>query len=384
MRIDVFAFTYLPSILADAGLPMVAIYLPVAWLALLPIIFIETGYGVWRLKLPMGRALIAQTAANCLSTLVGIPMTWLILALVEWVVLERAAGAVPIQVLSVLSPVIGAAWLGPGVEKAPWIIVVAIAVLTAVFYLMSVATEGPIVGSFFPDVPRQVIRAWTVRANAITYLLLVALIALAWSAPRMFQPMFSLMDPVSDELAESVGWVADQVSGSGAAETPLIKAIENRDAAKVGKLIARGANVNATDKDGSTALQEAASVGDEKITRLLLHSGADVTARRKGPINYDALDYAAWTGNGSTVQELLSAGAPVNEPSDSGWTPLMIAMLYGRPDVLEALLAGGADVNARTPTGWTALKEAQFQGHDQIAERLIRAGAIHYPDGSRK
>jgi ankyrin repeat protein len=32
-----------------------------------------------------------------------------------------------------------------------------------------------------------------------------------------------------------------------------------------------------------------------------------------------------------------------------GWTPLMIAMLYGRPDVVEALLAGGADVNDRSP-----------------------------------
>jgi Ankyrin repeats (many copies)/Ankyrin repeats (3 copies) len=384
MRIDVFAVTYLPSVLADAGLPMVAVYLPVAWLALLPIIFIETGYGVWRLKLPMGRALMAQTAANCLSTLVGIPVTWLILALVEWLVLERAAGAVPVQVLSVLSPVIGAAWLGPGVEKAPWIIVVAIAVLTTIFYLMSVVTERPIVGRFFPHVPRQVIRAWTVRANAITYLLLVALIGLAWSAPQRSQPMFSLMDPLSDGLAETVGWVADQVSGLGEAETPLIKAIENRDAAKVRKLIARGANINATDKDGNTALQEAASEGDEKITRLLLDSGAEVTARRKGPINYDALDYAAWTGNGSTVQELLSAGARVNDPTDSGWTPLMIAILYGHPDVVEALLAGGADVNARTPTGWTALKEAQFRGDQENAQRLIRAGAIDYPDGSRE
>jgi hypothetical protein len=383
MRIDVLALIYSPLLLADAGLPMVAVYLPVAWLALLPIIFIEAGYGVWRLKLPFGRALLAQAAGNCVSTLIGIPITWLILAIIEWLVLGRAAGAVPDQVLSVLSPVIGAAWLGPGAEKAPWIIVVATAVLTAVFYLMSVATEGPIVGKFFPDVPRKMIRGWTVQANAITYLLLVALIALAWSAPRMSQPVFSLMDPLSDELAETVGWVADQVSGSGEAETPLIKAIENRDEAKVRKLVARGANVNGTDKDGNTALQEAASAGDEKITRLLLDSGADVTARRKGPINYDSLDYAAWTGNGSTVQELLSAGARVNEPSDSGWTPLMIAMLYGRPDVLEALLAGGADVNARTPTGWTALKEAQFQGHDQLAHRLIRAGAIDYPDGSR-
>ena len=73
----------------------------------------------------------------------------------------------------------------------------------------------------------------------------------------------------------------------------------------------------------------------------------------------------------------------MNDAAGGGWTPLMIAMLYGRADVVEALLAGGANVNARSPSGWTALKEAHFRGYREIAERLVRAGAIDYPDGSR-
>jgi ankyrin repeat protein len=119
------------------------------------------------------------------------------------------------------------------------------------------------------------------------------------------------------------------------------------------------------------------------MTQLLLDAGADVNARRTGPINYDALDYAAWTGNGATIRVLLSGGARVNDRVHEGWTPLMISMLYGHRDVVEALLACGADVNARSPAGWTALKEARFQGNQQIADRLIRVGAIDYPDGSR-
>ena len=67
---------------ADIGLPMVAVYLPPAWLALLPIIGIEAGFGCWRFKVPARRAVIAQAAANCLSTLIGLPITWVMLALI--------------------------------------------------------------------------------------------------------------------------------------------------------------------------------------------------------------------------------------------------------------------------------------------------------------
>jgi len=191
------------------------------------------------------------------------------------------------------------------------------------------------------------------------------------------------MRPVNERIVDIVFWAADRLSGSPEIKSSLIEAVENGDLARVRKLIAKGTNVNSADNDGDTVLQSAAAGGDENMTRLLLDAGADVGARRTPPIDYASLHYAAWTGNGPTVQMLLSAGARVNDATSGGWTPLMIAMLYGRPDVVEALLAGGADVNARTPTGWTALKEARFRGNQQIAERLIRAGAIDYPEGSR-
>jgi len=38
---------------ADAGLPMVAVYLPPAWFALLPIILLEALVGSWRWGIPM-------------------------------------------------------------------------------------------------------------------------------------------------------------------------------------------------------------------------------------------------------------------------------------------------------------------------------------------
>lgn len=370
-------------ILANVGLPMIAIYLPPAWLALLPIILIEAGYGVRRLHLPMGRAFVAQATANCVSTLIGIPVTWVVLALGEMFVLQWAAGVTPEPLLLVVGAVFGAAWLGPGAEQTSWMVPLAVVVLTAPFYAMSIVSERPVVAQFFRHVSRPVIRRWTLQANAISYTFLVALVLMGWLLPRVAQPVFELMHPLNEQLAGIVLRLASPDSGSRRGETALIQAVQSGDFPTTRKLIAKGANVNSADNDGNTALQVAAGRGDEKATRLLLEAGADVGARRKGPIDYAALHYAAWTGNGPTVQALLSAGARVNEAAGGGWTPLMIAMLYGRADVVEALLAGGADVNARSPSGWTALKEARMRGHYDIAERLMRAGAVDYPDGTR-
>ena len=53
------------NVLANIGLPTVALYLPPAWLALLPIILIEASYGARHYQLPFRRAFLAQATANC-------------------------------------------------------------------------------------------------------------------------------------------------------------------------------------------------------------------------------------------------------------------------------------------------------------------------------
>ncbi|PZR74289.1 MAG: hypothetical protein DLM52_09675 [Chthoniobacterales bacterium] len=366
---------------ADAGIPMIGIYLPAAWLALLPIIAIESAYGIWRFKLPVARAVAAQATANCVSALLGIPVTWLILAAAEILIFESAAQALPPKLFAVLSPILGAAWLGPLGEHEWWPVVAALLVLTAVFYFMSVVTEARIAAWFFPQLGRHVTQRWSVAANGITYAFLLLLICVGLAFPRFSRRVFDATEPVADAFTEVVGSVAEWKEGRR--ESPLFRAIEAHDAAAVRKLIAKGIDDNLPNQDGFTALQSAAGSGDSTITQLLLQAGADVNARATGPINYTALHEAAWTGGGVTVRQLIAAGADVNASSEGGWTPLMVAMLYGRPDVVEALLAGGANVNARTPSGWTALKEAEHRGFREITERLLQAGAIDYPDGSR-
>ncbi len=331
-------------ILADIGLPMVALYLPPAWLALLPIIFIESGYGARRYNFSFRRAFLAQAISNCVSTVIGIPVTWLVIVLIQFVTVPSGTGP---------------AWLLP--DPSWWAIAGAIAVLTVVFYLMSVATEGFVVACFFREVPRKTIRRWMIQANGISYALLLALIFVGFVAPKVSEPMMRLMQPVNERIVESAFWVVNQVSGKQEKEPPLIQAVQAGDLKKAEKLIRNGANVNQTDNYGFSVLFNAARAGDEKMTQLLLNSGADVNAR-SGQINSTPLQTAAQWGNGPTVRALLAAGARVDDTDGSGWTPLFMAALNGKLDVIEELLAADADVNARSSNGWTALKEAEMRG----------------------
>ena len=340
---------------------------------------------MWRFKIPAGRAFLAQAVANCLSSLIGLPVTWIALVLGPLVLFTHFPSLVstlPIPVALILS----SPWLPPGVEKTVWIVPLAVAVLTLPFYAMSVVSEYVVVRCFFRNLPRSVIRAWVLRANALSYAFLVLLVLTAWLTPRMAGPLFDLTEPVNGMLVDTVAKVATAIlhePSEKGADNPLSRAADANDLSTLKKLIDKGVNVNLPNRDGSTPLMLAAGRGNAEAAQMLLRAGADVNARQPGAMN-SAIQYAAELGNGATVRTLLSAGAYVNQVDGSGWTPLMIAMLYGRPDVVEALLEGGANVNARSTTGWTALKEARKRGYNEIAQRLVRAGAIDYPDGSRQ
>jgi hypothetical protein len=352
-------------ILANIGLPMVAVYLPFAWFALLPTILIEAGYGTRHYHLSFRRALLAQAIANGFSTVIGIPMTWFAIVLVQVAI---APGG------------IGPAWLAP--DPSWWSIAVAVAVLTVVFYFMSVAVEGFVVKRFFCELPRHTIRRWIIQSNGITYALLLALLCAGLLAPKVSAPMVNLMQPVNDGIVDGVFWVIDQVSGKQKSEPLLIQAVEAGNLKKAQKLISNGANVNQTDHVGFLALSVAAGRRDEKMTKLLLETGADVNAR-SAALHDTALARAAQNSNGETVRVLLAAGAHVDDRDGAGWTPLFKAALKGDLEIVEALLSAGADVNARSSSGWTALKEAQMRGHEAVVQRLKSAGAIDFPDGSR-
>ena len=72
-------------------------------------------------------------------------------------------------------------------------------------------------------------------------------------------------------------------------------------------LMSNGANVNAADQEGRTALMQAAVYGHVDVARALLSNGAEVNAKdREGRT---ALTQASTYGHADVVRLLLSNGA---------------------------------------------------------------------------
>jgi len=101
-----------------------------------------------------------------------------------------------------------------------------------------------------------------------------------------------------------------------------------------------------------------------------LTGGADVNA--KDAFGRTALDAASQRGDLDVVQALLAKGADVNAKDNNGLTALMLASPSGRVDVVQALLAKGADVNAKGNNGLTALIATT---NAKIRAVLVEAGA---------
>jgi ankyrin repeat protein len=80
----------------------------------------------------------------------------------------------------------------------------------------------------------------------------------------------------------------------------------------------------------------------------------------------------------ATAKVLIEAGADVQAKDHRGWTPLMWAAYYGKPDVVRLLIAHHASVND-TASGQTALGIATAGSRQDIARILREAGAREAP-----
>ena len=137
-------FFYVAPAMADAGLPMLMIVWPGLIIALIPIIALEAYCLRSMLKLPFSRSLKLMTIANLESTLIGIPITWVLLVLIEMLVyfaggtIFKSVTEIP-EVLSYIFIItLGAPWIAPFTEtQAYWIIPAASLFLLIPFYFVT-------------------------------------------------------------------------------------------------------------------------------------------------------------------------------------------------------------------------------------------------------
>ena len=162
---------------------------------------------------------------------------------------------------------------------------------------------------------------------------------------------------------------------SAAGTAPVADAVMKRDAEAVRTLIKGGADVNAAQGDGMTALHWAARNGDAEMTRLLLFAGANVKAStRLG--GYTPLLLAAQQGHSAVIAALISSGADVKAANALGTTPLMLAAASGDAQAVTMLVENGAEIEAKEKTfGQTPLMFAAAANSVDAIAALVKAGA---------
>ena len=139
-------------------------------------------------------------------------------------------------------------------------------------------------------------------------------------------------------------------------DNDVIQAVAACDAETLKILLSHGANAEAVDSKGWSALRRTALSGCHSAATVLLAHGASVEFG--GEPHVPPLIVATANDQTGMVKLLLAHGAEVDAYCDQAGlcrTPLTAAALYGHTDVVRLLLDHAADPNKRGYRGQTAL-----------------------------
>ncbi len=159
-------------------------------------------------------------------------------------------------------------------------------------------------------------------------------------------------------------------------ESPVADAAMRGDMDAVRALLEEGADVNAAQGDGMTALHWAAQNGNVALADLLLHAKAKVDAvTRIG--SYTPLHLASRNAHSAVAKKLLDAGSDPNAGTTTGGsTPLHFAAGSGDVGTVTALLDEGAEINTREERwGQTPLIFAAAANRVDVLKVLLARGA---------
>lgn len=186
--------------------------------------------------------------------------------------------------------------------------------------------------------------------------------------------LFLLVFLTGPALAQTAPTAAEIAAYDG-----LHRAAAEGDAAEIQRLAAAGADLEARDPVGRTAVHVAAFVSSEAALSALAGAGADMNALDGE--DYDAVTIAAVADDPELMSLALDLG---NRPDlvTSRWqgTALIAAAHLGHDEVVRRLIAAGAPLDHVNNLGWTALIEAVVLGdggprHQAVVQALVTAGA---------
>lgn len=199
-------------------------------------------------------------------------------------------------------------------------------------------------------------------------------------------------------------------TAAGATESALIDAAAAGRAGEVARLVAAGAELEAQDAQGRSALLLAVAGNHVAVAHALLEAGAspntqaanrdtpwllagasgraeiiaamlprkpDLTIRNRYGGN--ALIPACERAHVEAVKLLLTSGIDVDHVNDLGWTCLLEIVILGdggprHQEVAKLVLAAGADPSLADKDGVTPLAHARQKGQRAVAALIEQAG----------
>lgn len=159
----------------------------------------------------------------------------------------------------------------------------------------------------------------------------------------------------------------------------LFEAVVGKEIDIVRELLNSGADINAQDEQGRTAIMIATYANDAEMVKVLIDEGADVDIQ-DDMLNNPFL-YAGAEGYMDILKLMIAAGADPKITNRYGGVALIPASEHGYVEVVEELLTNTkTDVNHVNNLGWTALLEAIIlndgsEKQQQTIRLLIEYGA---------
>jgi hypothetical protein len=172
---------FLQPMVADAGIPMIALTLPAMVVLLIPVIVVEGFLCKKWLRLTTWKALKLNALSNLASTIIGVPLTWAIMFAAEFGMSELVGRSEKLQnwhspVAKVIFLFLGSAWIAPVEGKDAWLIPAATLALLISFFFASYGVEYLVMWFMLgmpeeepPDLAYPRVRIAVRNANLVTY-----------------------------------------------------------------------------------------------------------------------------------------------------------------------------------------------------------------------
>lgn len=205
---------------------------------------------------------------------------------------------------------------------------------------------------------------------------------------------------------------ADVNATDESGNSALMYAASKHNTDTVRLLLEKGAAPNPDDYNGATALMGAASWWEEKsetlanlnkqkldeathldllfgaghvtidTVKLLIEHGAEINAKDK--YGRTALMIASMYGHPDTVKLLIESGADIRATDLNGKTALIKAVEIGRIHHVTLLIEKKVDINRYDDSGSTPLDYAKEKGRDKIIKLLLESGAKDSDDKEQR